>query len=100
LLDVRFKCPACNGKLVVDAQAAGTEVTCPRCNEEVLVPEPGTEFPAPLAVPRATEPAADQDTFPAPPAPPQGDGGKLSKEEMDFLTSGPIPAAPGRPSPK
>lgn len=37
-LDIRFRCPACNGKLVVEARYVGERVACPRCSETISIP--------------------------------------------------------------
>jgi DNA-directed RNA polymerase subunit RPC12/RpoP len=39
-MDLTFNCSKCKQELVVDAAAAGTELTCPSCNSTILVPHP------------------------------------------------------------
>ena len=38
--DIRFSCRNCQQHVVIDADAAGTEVSCPGCNASLTVPEP------------------------------------------------------------
>jgi hypothetical protein len=44
--NIWFRCPACDGKLVVDAVAAGCRATCPECASEIPVPRHSTMLPA------------------------------------------------------
>jgi predicted RNA-binding Zn-ribbon protein involved in translation (DUF1610 family) len=36
--DIRFHCPNCQGKLVVDARAMGRDVPCPDCKQMLTIP--------------------------------------------------------------
>lgn len=36
--DLVFSCPACGKPLVVEEEAAGTDITCPLCDKEIRVP--------------------------------------------------------------
>ena len=51
--DIKFNCPKCQGKLVVDSRGAGHSVPCPECDEVIRIPsqeEPGdSEQPGGLA---------------------------------------------------
>lgn len=38
--DIRFRCPGCRGKLVVDARYAGETASCPKCSLAVAIPRP------------------------------------------------------------
>lgn len=48
--DIRFHCPNCQGKLVVDARAMGRDVPCPNCNAILKIPL-RSEDPVPSAQP-------------------------------------------------
>lgn len=37
-MPIRFRCPNCERMLQIARRKAGTEVQCPRCSEEVMVP--------------------------------------------------------------
>jgi len=37
-MPIRFRCPNCERMLQIARRKAGTEVLCPRCTEEVMVP--------------------------------------------------------------
>ena len=39
--DIRFHCPHCRGRLVVDLAAAGHHANCPHCSRRILIPPPG-----------------------------------------------------------
>lgn len=39
-MDVVFNCPKCEQELAVDSSGAGTEITCPSCNEPIVIPTP------------------------------------------------------------
>ena len=39
-MDVVFNCPKCEQELAVDSSGAGTEITCPSCNEPIVIPAP------------------------------------------------------------
>lgn len=41
MVDIRFHCPSCRGKLVVDSAAAGHHATCPHCAKRLTIPRPG-----------------------------------------------------------
>jgi phage FluMu protein Com len=44
MADIRFNCPKCSQKLVIDAAGAGLAVQCPTCTEMVEVPDPNQEL--------------------------------------------------------
>ena len=37
-MDINFKCRHCEQELSVDASAAGTEIQCPACNGQIVIP--------------------------------------------------------------
>lgn len=39
-MDIVFNCPKCEQELAVDASAAGSEIVCPTCRENIIIPEP------------------------------------------------------------
>ena len=39
-MDVIFNCPKCDQELAVDASGAGTEIECPSCGEQIVIPAP------------------------------------------------------------
>jgi hypothetical protein len=51
-MQVRFSCPACQQLLGVNRRKIGSRVTCPRCQSQVLVPDPDA---ASQAAPSASE---------------------------------------------
>lgn len=44
-MDVIFNCPHCDQELAVDSSGAGTEISCPSCNETITIPEPKSVIP-------------------------------------------------------
>src|SRR5947209_8621101 len=46
-MDVIFNCPRCEQELAVDASGAGTEIECPSCGENIVIPEPSAAGPRP-----------------------------------------------------
>ncbi len=48
-MDVIFNCPQCDQELAVDSSGAGSEISCPSCGANIIIPGPG----APRAVPTA-----------------------------------------------
>jgi len=38
--DIRFRCPGCDAKLVIDSQAEGYHTACPQCEKKIKVPKP------------------------------------------------------------
>lgn len=44
--NIWFRCPACDGKLVVDAVAGGRRATCPECAGDIPVPRHSTMLPS------------------------------------------------------
>ena len=42
-MDIIFNCSSCNQELEVDVTGAGSEITCPNCNETILIPQVGTK---------------------------------------------------------
>jgi DNA-directed RNA polymerase subunit RPC12/RpoP len=47
-MDVIFNCPKCGQELEVDSSGAGEEITCPACNQKILIPiTAGGAQPAP-----------------------------------------------------
>jgi hypothetical protein len=59
--EIKFACPSCQQHISADAGYAGMQITCPACNNAMVVP--GTPA-APVAAPSAAAPAY------APPPPP------------------------------
>lgn len=41
-MDIIFNCSKCEQELAVDVTAAGSEITCPACNENIVIPAPGS----------------------------------------------------------
>lgn len=39
-MDVIFNCPECDQELQVDSTAAGSEIACPNCGENIVIPGP------------------------------------------------------------
>ena len=37
-MPIRFRCPKCEGLLSIARRKAGTQIVCPKCHDEVLVP--------------------------------------------------------------
>lgn len=54
-MDLVFNCPNCEQELVVDSTAAGNEITCPTCKENIVIPEP----PPPTAAAVPGQPALE-----------------------------------------
>jgi DNA-directed RNA polymerase subunit RPC12/RpoP len=57
-MDILFKCSRCQTELEVDADAAGEEIECPACNEQLVIPQPNqdnTKAPAPDSTPSRVE---------------------------------------------
>ena len=58
--DIKFSCPKCQGKLVVDARGAGRNVPCPECEEVIQIPSQDelmdAEQPGSLAKSQAADP--------------------------------------------
>jgi hypothetical protein len=54
-MPIRFRCPFCQQLLGISRRKAGTNVTCPTCKAQVLVP---TETNGPSPAPPGTEPVA------------------------------------------
>jgi len=54
-MDIEFKCPHCEQDLSADANDAGTEIECPACHQNIVIPQPvavdgaGAPAPAPQA---------------------------------------------------
>jgi DNA-directed RNA polymerase subunit RPC12/RpoP len=46
-MDVIFNCPKCEQELAVDSSGAGSEIECPSCGENIVIPEPETVVPRP-----------------------------------------------------
>ena len=42
-MDIIFNCSSCNQELEVDVTGAGSEITCPNCNETIVIPHVGTK---------------------------------------------------------
>jgi DNA-directed RNA polymerase subunit RPC12/RpoP len=58
-MDIVFNCPKCEQELAVDAAAAGSEIVCPTCRQQIVIPEPPAT-PEPAAV------AGDAQLVPSP----------------------------------
>jgi hypothetical protein len=39
-MDIVFNCPKCEQELAVDSAAAGSEIVCPTCRQQIIIPEP------------------------------------------------------------
>ena len=39
-MDIVFNCPKCEQELAVDSAAAGSEIVCPTCRQQIVIPEP------------------------------------------------------------
>ena len=37
-MPIRFRCPTCEGLLSIARRKAGTQIVCPKCRDEVMVP--------------------------------------------------------------
>lgn len=46
-MDVIFNCPKCEQELAVDSSAAGTEIPCPSCGEQIVIPQPESSVARP-----------------------------------------------------
>jgi DNA-directed RNA polymerase subunit RPC12/RpoP len=67
IMDIAFKCPACNQELEVDGSAAGSTIDCPSCSNPVTVPAPETEEEnAPASAPPTAPPPAEEKHFSVP----------------------------------
>ena len=44
--DILFKCPHCDQHLSVEEKGAGTAVNCPKCNEQIEIPQGSTRPPS------------------------------------------------------
>ncbi len=42
-MDIIFNCSSCNQELEVDVTGAGSEITCPNCEETIVIPHVGTK---------------------------------------------------------
>ncbi|HXT12331.1 MAG TPA: hypothetical protein VN873_12270 [Candidatus Angelobacter sp.] len=42
-MDIIFNCPHCDQELEVDAAGAGTEIECPSCEQNIIIPQPGAK---------------------------------------------------------
>ena len=80
--DISFRCPACNGKLVVDVSVAGELVYCPKCTASIVVPDNdvNTGEPDPALV-QALEDACQQLAVA------RGDARKASQEADELRKS-------------
>ncbi len=62
--DIQFECPHCQHILIVDDQAAGLSLPCPRCEATVRVPEiPVGRLPKPPADPIAAMPGLTENVL-------------------------------------
>jgi DNA-directed RNA polymerase subunit RPC12/RpoP len=55
LMDISFNCPHCHQHLAVDQTGAGMTVSCPNCNERIMIPLDATS-PPPVRLVEATIP--------------------------------------------
>jgi len=46
-MDIIFNCEHCGQELSVDADGAGTEIECPSCGEQIVIPDKEPEVPPP-----------------------------------------------------
>lgn len=37
--DMRFHCPECDGRLVVDERGVGLTIRCPHCSQPITIPD-------------------------------------------------------------
>jgi len=53
-MDIEFKCPHCEQDLSADANDAGTEIECPACHQNIVIPQAGNggQVTATLGAPR------------------------------------------------
>jgi DNA-directed RNA polymerase subunit RPC12/RpoP len=73
-MDVIFNCTHCDQELSVDASGAGSEIVCPSCGKNIIIPQPRNQPPPEF---RPTNPMA---------------GSAGAKEEKHFAV--PVHAAP------
>jgi predicted RNA-binding Zn-ribbon protein involved in translation (DUF1610 family) len=77
-MDIVFLCPQCDQSIAVDETAAGVELNCPRCGQELIVPSKSTPSTAkPPAEPKLRQalvepsrPPPQQPSTAAAPSPP------------------------------
>lgn len=81
-MPIRFRCPTCTGLMSISRRKANAVVSCPKCGEQVIVPE--TE---PAAVGAANGPPAPADDRPL-----------FERPDFDsLLTRAGVPAPPPKP---
>jgi hypothetical protein len=77
--EFRFQCPACGQHIQAEARDAGTQVKCPTCQADIVVPDPATvptlsvsngRFSVPVPLHARAAPRAPGFEPPPPPPPP------------------------------
>ncbi|HET6575326.1 MAG TPA: hypothetical protein VFG68_17095 [Fimbriiglobus sp.] len=94
-MPIRFRCPTCNRQLSTARRKAGTQVVCPRCEDEITVPDADLADPGTAEVSQPVEAVQSGTTMPprvnghpattrpVVVAPKPGDSGPLFEQE-DF----------------
>lgn len=54
-MPIRFRCPTCNRQLSTARRKAGTQVVCPRCEDEITVPDADLADPDTAEAPQAVQ---------------------------------------------
>ena len=62
-MPIRFRCPKCEGLLSIARRKAGTQIVCPKCRDEVLVPSADLDTAEP-EIDRADESTTAQEIEP------------------------------------
>lgn len=77
MADLSFNCPSCGGSLTVDSIGRGLTVPCPKCGDEIRIPDPATP---PNKPPPQTKPVK----LPAPLSPPTTHAAPNTKSGMSY----------------
>jgi DNA-directed RNA polymerase subunit RPC12/RpoP len=89
IVEIKYPCPECEGRLGIDARWSGSLVVCPLCKKTIAVPHLGALITSSRAV-KASPPAAKKES----PSP-----RNLTPEEIDFLNHPPPTGPPARKGP-
>ena len=54
-MPIRFRCPTCNRQLSTARRKAGSQVVCPRCEDEITVPDADLADPGTAEVSRSAQ---------------------------------------------